>query len=312
MEYLMHIQASLDHIENNLDTDITISDCARESGYSLYHYCRLFHLTTGISVMDYIRKRRLSKAAIEIAESSKTIKEIGYHWGFNSHENFVRAFNKLFGVSPSSFRKVKSSLNLFHSIDIARVCTPKFEDNFSVEPKFIKKPVFMLAGYKVSTSWIDNKNISDIPKMWNTYHACNLGESIPNRVNPIERYDIGICTDFEPAKQKFTYIIGVEVESFDNIPKNAVIKTIPAAEYAVFSTPKADIYTFISTIHRTWRFIYQEWLPSSGYDHAGTHEFETYCENSRTYSEDIYIPIIYTGNKNYQTEGGSKNDNHKR
>lgn len=287
------MQSSLDYIESNLDTDITIADCARESSYSLYHYCRLFHMTTGVSVMDYIRRRRLTKAATEIAENSKTIKEISFHWGFNSHENFVRAFNKLFGVSPSAFRKVKSSLNLFHSIDTSKIHIPKYEDNFFVEPRFVRKPAFKLAGYQVKTSWIDNKNLSDIPKMWNTYHANNLGETIPNGVNPFQRYDIGICTDFDPLKQKFTYIIGVEVKSFENMPESVITKIVPEAEYVVFSTPKADTYTFVSTIHRTWRFIYQQWFPYSEFEPAGTHEFETYCEDSRTYSEDIYIPVIH-------------------
>ena len=65
MEYLRHLQTSLAYMENNLDTDISIADCARESGYSLFHFCRLFQMTAGVSVMDYIRKRRLSKAAVK-------------------------------------------------------------------------------------------------------------------------------------------------------------------------------------------------------------------------------------------------------
>ncbi len=293
MEHIKHLQASLDYIEYNLNTYITIADCAGVSGYSPYHYCRLFHLTIGVSVMDYIRKRRLSKAAIEIAESSRNIKEIGYYWGFNSHENFARAFNKLFGISPSSFRKVKSSLNLFHRIDISKISMSKHEDSFFIEPRFIKKPAFKLAGYQIKTSFINNKNFYDVPRMWNTYYAKNLGETILNRANPLQRYDIGMCTNFDLLKQNFTYIIGLEVESFDNIPASAAARIVPAAEYAVFSTPIADTYTFVSTINKTWRFIYQHWFPDSGYVHTGTHEFETYCEYSRTYSEDIYIPVRY-------------------
>jgi AraC family transcriptional regulator len=61
--------------------------------------------------------------------------------------------------------------------------------------------------------------------------------------------------------------------------------------YAVFATPKTSHYDFVNTIHRTWNYINCIWLPCNGYSRTGGYEFETYTEESRSFSENIYIPI---------------------
>lgn len=158
---------------------------------------------------------------------------------------------------------------------------------------------FLFAGDNISTNEIDSMKVTDAPKMWNAYHAKNLGETIPNGINSVDRYDIGLTIDADDFPDKSIYIIGLEVENIVNMPQNIITRVIPKADYAVFSTLPANTHTFVKNIHRTWDFIYRQWLPDSGYMHSGTYQFETYCENSRTYSEDIYIPIQkYKGEDN--------------
>lgn len=111
--------------------------------------------------MEYIRKRRLTNAAIEIFSSSEYIKDIGYKWGFNSHENFIRAFKIQFGISPSQYRESKSSLNLFHKIE--NVGRRSFKE-IGPTPRFIVKPSFKLAGFLCRTSFINSANSKDAPQ----------------------------------------------------------------------------------------------------------------------------------------------------
>lgn len=61
--------------------------------------------------------------------------------------------------------------------------------------------------------------------------------------------------------------------------------------YAVFTTEPAGHFAFVNNIRSTWAYINAEWLPSSGCERTGGLEFESYVEDSRTYSEQIYIPI---------------------
>ena len=61
--------------------------------------------------------------------------------------------------------------------------------------------------------------------------------------------------------------------------------------YAVFRTPPATHIDFVCTIHKTWNYILDVWLPENGYVSTGGYELESYVEESRLFSEVIYIPI---------------------
>ena len=88
----------------------------------------------------------------------------------------------------------------------------------------------------------------------------------------------------------YKYTIGVITN--DDGPHGTVKIDFPSASYAVFKTPPADAFTFVETIHSTWDYIYSKWLPLSPYIQVSGFAFECYCEESRTFSEKIYIPII--------------------
>jgi AraC family transcriptional regulator len=100
-----------------------------------------------------------------------------------------------------------------------------------------------------------------------------------------------VIIDNDVGNGSFSYLIGMEVDDSDQIGKECVKITIPSAHYAVFNTPPADTGTFVRNIHKTWHYIYQVWLPQTGFVHMGTHEFETYCEASYSFSEEIWIPL---------------------
>jgi AraC family transcriptional regulator len=291
VEFKDKIQQSIDYIEDNLQEEIALADCAETAGYSLFHYCRLFRTLTGISVMDYLRKRRLAQASIELVETRKSITTICFDYGFNSHENFVRAFKREFYVTPSAYRHVRSSLPLVQRLDLDTI-TFKKSDHPEITPRLVTKPGFMLVGYSIRTIPGATKSQVDAPKHWNRYHAEHLADTIPHGLPASERYDIGMMTDFNLENDELTYLIGVEVDPGVSVEPPLEARWIPSMEYAVFSTPPANKYTFVKQIHRTWDYIFQYWLVHSGYEHAGKLEFETYCEASETYSEDIYIPII--------------------
>ncbi|MDF2542490.1 MAG: AraC family transcriptional regulator [Herbinix sp.] len=282
------MQNVINYCENNLYNEITMNELSEMSGYSIYHFCRLFQKVIGCGPMEYIRKRRLSNAAIEISFGHRYIKDIGFTWGFNSHENFVRAFKNQFGISPIQYRETKNSLNLFHKFDVIK--EHSFE-NFGISPRFVSKPSFKLAGFRCRTSFHNNANKIDAPQHWNKYHACKLYDKIGKKIDPALRWDIGMLTDHDANSGDISYVIGVQVDDFNDINDECVRITIPSAQYAVFNTPPADSDSFVKAIHKTWEYIYQVWFPQTGFERMKTQEFETYCEASHSYSEEIWIPI---------------------
>jgi len=281
------IQKAINFCEENLTGEITVEELAAQSGYSVYHFCRMFQQAVGCGPMEYLRKRRLSEAAVAIADSRDYIKDVGFDWGFNSHENFVRAFRAQFGVSPSQFRQTQSSLNLVHPV---RLGERRFEIPGPVV-RFAVKPAFKLAGFACRTTFRKGANGKDAPCHWNRYHAERLYEQIGKPTDPATRWDIGILFDYDEKTSDISYLIGIEVDDFDGVNPECTWLMIPSAQYAVFNTPPATTETFVETIHRTWGYINCVWFPQTGFSRLKTHEFETYCEMSHTYSEEIWIPI---------------------
>lgn len=103
--YEKFLKLGLDYIEQKLFLDISLEECAKAAGYFLYHYCRVFNAAIGITVKEYIRKRRVSEAVKMINETSLSLKEIAYRCGFNSQENFIRVSSQYLALFQTITRK---------------------------------------------------------------------------------------------------------------------------------------------------------------------------------------------------------------
>lgn len=117
MDYREVIQESIDYIENNLKEKILLEDLAKIAFLSKFHYHRIFHGIIGKTVMDYIRKRRLTEAAKELVESDEKIINIALKYQFSCQESFTRAFKKMFDISPGEFRRRQVDILLYRKIE---------------------------------------------------------------------------------------------------------------------------------------------------------------------------------------------------
>ncbi len=98
------IRRAIRFIEANLKKDIGIDDVAKESGYSLTHFTRVFMEYTGETPGAYLRKRRLEKAASEIL-AGRDVLEVALDYHFGSQEAFTRSFRTHFQTTPGLYRK---------------------------------------------------------------------------------------------------------------------------------------------------------------------------------------------------------------
>lgn len=103
---------ALEKIESSLDGPLGLGDVAAAANLSPYHFARLFRVTYGLSVMSYVRRRRLSRAADLLANEQHSILDVAIACGFGSHEAFTRTFQRQFGISPSSYRRNRRVLRL--------------------------------------------------------------------------------------------------------------------------------------------------------------------------------------------------------
>lgn len=100
----IHIIHLLEWVEANLDTKLSASIISIRSGYSKWHLQRMFKACTGLTMMEYVRSRRLCKAAMELKFSNRSISEIVDKYHFDSQSSFTRAFSTCYGSTPGRFR----------------------------------------------------------------------------------------------------------------------------------------------------------------------------------------------------------------
>lgn len=114
------IQNSIYFIEKNVDKRIEIDELSKQSYLSPYYYQRLFSKLVGKPVMEYIKLRRLAKAAdYMIANKNSRISDVAYRFGFENHETFTRSFKSTYGITPENYRANPSQLSHFHAPDIS-------------------------------------------------------------------------------------------------------------------------------------------------------------------------------------------------
>jgi AraC-like DNA-binding protein len=104
MDLLEKMNGALNHIEENLTNDIDFKEVARLAFCSEYHFKRMFSFLAGVTLSEYIRRRRLTLAAFELKGSNVKVIDIAMKYGYNSPDSFARAFQNLHGITPSEAR----------------------------------------------------------------------------------------------------------------------------------------------------------------------------------------------------------------
>ena len=102
MDYQSIIQHGIDYIEDNLRAEITAEELAREAGFSVFHYYRVFQAFTGMPVMQFILRRRLLHAVYAI-RCGQTRLDAALTYGFDTYAGFYKAFRREFGCQPSQY-----------------------------------------------------------------------------------------------------------------------------------------------------------------------------------------------------------------
>ncbi len=267
------IQRTLDYIEENLKNDLNNATLAGIAGYSEYHFLRVFRNLINLTPADYIRKRRISEIVRRIGDEKRSMSDIAFEYGFNSKENFTRAFKKEHKILPTEFKTANCSLRLFQPFQFNSI-----ESRPSVSMMYMD--AFSVIAYPCDV---------DLPaNFWNKYNAEKRSEYLSGGLI-VE--DFGVM-QWNPERNCLDYFIGIREELVKGDTKGTIRIDIKEGLYAVFDTSAATQHDFVSTIHKTWDWIYKEWLPSSGYQRGDGFEFESYVETSKTYSERIYVPLI--------------------
>lgn len=289
MNYYHRIQNSIEFIELNLDQNIDIVDIASKAYFSAFHFQRIFQAISGFSVQSYIRKRRMTEAAILLKKTDKTILDIALAFQYGSQEAFTRAFEGCFGITPYKYRKLQESniniVNRINFLDYEKRIQGDLEIN---KPEIIDLSRIYIVGYEYKTNLIDEQYFSEIPGFHDDFGKNEYYMKIPERIAPAFSY--GISCNFQDDG-KFSFIVGEAV----NCPGNGlecglVNLEIPEGKYAVFNVEGS-----VEIAQNNWRYIYKTWLLNSNYERSEGPDFEITDVCNSIYPDKmkmkIYIPV---------------------
>ncbi|AOO82428.1 AraC family transcriptional regulator [Bosea vaviloviae] len=234
-------------IESRFASDLSLDEIAEVSGVSRFHLSRAFGAATGRSVMRYVRERRLSEAARQLASGAPDILSVALDWGYGSHEAFTRAFRDQFGLTPEDLR-AKGDLS---SLRLAEPIAMYSDMPITLpEPRFVTEKPLLIAGFGGSFSY---ENTAGIPALWQRI-APHLGH-IPGQIGHV---CYGVSYNCDDHGQ-FDYIAGAAVSDFSELPAEFDRTRVPEQNYAVF-----EHRGHVTQIKRTYEAIWQDWLPKSG------------------------------------------------
>lgn len=266
------------YIESHFQDEIALNDVAEVAGVSRYHLTRAFAAATGISLMRYLRARRLAEAARALAGGAPDILAVALDAGYGSHEAFTRAFCEQFGVTPEGLRAQASLTNikLVEPIKMDETLLTKLEP-----PRIENGRTLLIAGLSQRYT---SETSAAIPAQWQRFVPF-LGH-IPGQIG---RATYGALCNGDDAGNT-EYISGVEVSDFARVPPELSRLRIPEQRYIVF--PQRG---HISTIRQTWATIWNRGLQEAGVKPAEGPEFERYGDEfnpqTGTGGFEIWIPI---------------------
>lgn len=253
------VAKALWYIESHFGEEITLDDIASAAGVSRFHMSRAFGDALDKSVMRYVRARRLTEAARQLADGAPDILSVALDAGYGSHEAFTRAFREQFGVTPERLRS-EGQTQTIELLEANLMDTNQTETKLE-KPRFVDAKPMLVVGIGQRFEY---GNMDGIPAQWQRFNQ-HIG-SIPGEIGGAA---YGVCTASDA--NGFDYISAVEVSGFSDLDPDFMRVRIPAQRYAVF--PHRG---HISTIRNTMRAIWNDWLPQSGHEVAEAPTLERY------------------------------------
>ena len=281
MDWNGSVREAAAFIEDNLTSDITAKDISDHIHYSPFYFQRVFRDVCGMSVGEYVRRRRLSRAAVELVRTDKRILDLAVKYGYDSPDGFTRAFTRYHGSTPTDVREGKATVKDHPQLQTGY----KKEGESEMEYRLEKKQAFKVMG--ISKIFDFEDSMEKIPLFWDEVLDAPEGSPVCGMY--------GICFDTPLEGDRFRYMIADDLDVKTAEVKGLEVLEIPEYTWVVIPCigPVPD------ELQAKNREIFSQWLPASDFEPAGEFDIEFYSDASRyelgtkdpKYYTEVWIPV---------------------
>ncbi len=278
MEWIDRLNSAIRYMEEHLTDEIDYEQLGRIACCSSWHFQRMFSYMAGIPLSEYIRRRKMSLAAVDLLSSDARIIDIAEKYGYRSPTAFNRAFQSIHGTAPSSIRQEGISVRSFPPITFKITVKGVEEMNYRIETK----EAFRIVGVSVPLEKEIEKNFAVIPSKWQEISLNGTLQTLAQMMNqePMGVLGVSTCNEEEPWRYYIAVSTSLEAGDYEEY-------TVPAATWAIFPGEGTN-----QSIQELERRIVTEWLPTSGYEYGNAPDIEVYLnpdpQNARY---EVWIPV---------------------
>ena len=278
MDILIRLNKAVDYIENHLQEDVDIGNASKIACENEDSFKRIFRSLTGLTVHEYIRKRRLSLAVSDIHNGEKII-DVAIKYGFNSGDSFCRAFKNQHNATPIAVRDLTVPVHIYPPVSFHINIKGAEKMNF----KIIERAELEVFGFSRKLDVTADSRWKDAYVMWSE-DADHIPEKICSGYDGIW-YGIWNKSSYAIARDKADIFCAEKMERY----------TIPAGKYAVFTTEKGGYAG--EQLPKLRDLIFNAWLPNSEYGQKFDFELEVYhlwtdrAERRKKRYYEIWVPV---------------------
>ncbi len=278
MEWIERLNHAIGYMEEHLKDDIDYGQLGKIACCSAYHFQRMFTYMAGMPLSEYIRRRKMSLAAVELQGGDKKIIDVAVEYGYQSPTAFNRAFQSVHGVAPSAVKNEGVSVKSYPPITFKITVKGVEEMNYRIE----KKDAFRIIGVSQPLDKEIENNFAVVPTMWQEAAVNGTIQKLAGLMDAAPMGLLGVSACNHPEQWKYFIAVSStkEAEEFEEY-------TIPAGTWAIFSGAGTN-----QSIQELEQRIVTEWLPTSGYEYANAPDIEVYLNpDPQNAQYEVWIPV---------------------
>ena len=296
MDFLGRMNRVADYIEAHLTDDMDYGDLAGIVCCSVYQFGRVFSYVVGVSLSEYVRRRRLSQAALELQRGDAKVINVALRYGYNSPDAFTRAFSAMHGVTPKEACAPGARLRLYPRISFHISIKGDADMEYRIEQRGIAHCAGIVRNFgrvkvnREAEHWTQER--PDIWQFWDQFldHGENIVIRDRYKLYRAPLWQVGVTETLENGDTVVS--IGAEVREGEEYPELTRFD-IPAHTWAVF-TARGTLNQKVHPIAQTMTRVLAEWLPVSGYELIRGVELETYGPGDTQrddYFCELWLPV---------------------
>lgn len=280
MEWIDRMNHAINYIEENMTGEIDLNEISKITLCSPYHFQRMFAYMADVPLSEYIRRRKMSRAAVDLQDEKNKVIDISLKYGYNSPTAFNRAFQRIHGIAPSEVRESGISLKAYPPISFQITIKGDCAMDYRIE----KKEAFRIVGVSASLEKDIEKNFNIVPAMWGQAFQSGTIEKLATMMNGEVKGLLGVSSCNKDSDWKY-YIAVASTQSVENEFEEFIV---PEANWAIFTGKGSNI-----SIQELEKRIVTEWLPTSGYEYGNAPDIEVYISpDPEDALYEVWIPVV--------------------